>query len=129
MATRKQALAQAPNDGQRIGDVGRIFLQRRNFAAAEKELRMVMRLDGKNLDYWKDLSSTFFLGGNYPAALAMLDEIAKMEQPGAGVWFVRAICYDKLNQPKLALDAYQKFLALDQHKTPVQACQPQQPTQ
>jgi len=39
-----------------------------------------------------------------------------MEQPGAGVWFVRAICYDKLNQPKLALEAYQKFLALDQDK-------------
>jgi len=52
-----------------------------------------------------------------------LDEIAKMEQPGAGVWFIRAICYDKLNQSKLALEAYQKFLELDQDKNPDQVWQ------
>ena len=116
IVTLQQALTLAPSDAQLHGGLGRIFLQKRDFAAAEKELRIALRLDGKNLAYWKDLSSTFFLSGNYPAALSTLDEIAKMEQPGAGVWFVRAICYDKLNQPKLALEAYQKFLALDQDK-------------
>ncbi|HEV1994706.1 MAG TPA: tetratricopeptide repeat protein [Candidatus Acidoferrum sp.] len=123
IATLQQALALAPNDAQLHGGLGRILLQKRDFAAAEKELRVALRLDGKNLTYFKDLSSTFFLGGNYPAALATLDEIAKVEQPGAGVWFVRAICYDKLNQPKLALEAYQKFLALDRDKNPDQVWQ------
>src|SRR5712664_3386894 len=121
--TLREATALAPDDAQLHGGLGRIYLQKRDFAAAEKELRFAMRLDGMNLDYWKDLSSTLFLGGNYPAALAMLDEIAKMEQPGAGVWFVRAICYDKLNQPKLALEAYQKFLELDQDRNPDQVWQ------
>jgi Flp pilus assembly protein TadD len=123
IVTLQKALALAPNDAQLHGGLGRVYLQQRNFAAAEKELRIALRLDGKNLAYWKDLSSTFFLGGNYPAALATLDEIAKMEQPGAGVWFVRAICYDKLNQSKLALEAYQKFLELDQDKNPDQVWQ------
>jgi Flp pilus assembly protein TadD len=123
VATLHQALALAPNDAQLHGGLGRIFLQKRDFAAAEKELRIALRLDGKNLAYWKDLNSTFFLGGNYPAALATLDEIAKMEQPGAGVWFIRAICYDKLNQPKPALEAYQKFLELDRDKNPDQVWQ------
>jgi Flp pilus assembly protein TadD len=123
IVTLQQALALAPNDAQLHGGLGRILLQKRDFAAAEKELRVALRLDGKNLTYFKDLSSTFFLGGNYPAALATLDEIAKVEQPGAGVWFVRAICYDKLNQPKLALEAYQKFLALDQDKNTDQVWQ------
>ncbi len=123
VATLLQALALAPHDAQLHGGLGRIFLQKRDFAAAEKELRIALRVDGKNLDYWKDLSSTFFLGGNYPAALVTLDEIAKMEQPGTGVWFVRAICYDKLNQPKIALEAYQKFLELDQDKNPDQIWQ------
>ena len=121
--TLQQALTLTPNDAQLHGGLGRIFLQKRDFAAAEKELRIALRLDGKNLAYWKDLSSAFFLSGNYPAALSTLDEIAKMEQQGAGVWFVRAICYDKLNQPKLALEAYQKFLALDQDKNPDQVWQ------
>jgi Flp pilus assembly protein TadD len=123
VATLQQALALSPNDAQLHGGLSRILLQKRDFAAAEKELRVALRIDGKNLDYWKDLSSTFFLGGNYPAALATLDEIAKMEQPGAGVWFIRAICYDKLNQPKPALEAYQKFLELDQDKNPDQVWQ------
>jgi len=123
IVTLRDATALAPNDAQLHGGLGRIYLQKRDFAGAEKELRTALRLDGKDLDYWKDLSSTFFLGGNYPAALATLDEIAKMEQPGAGVWFVRAICYDKLNQPKLALEAYQKFLELDRDKNPDQVWQ------
>src|SRR5467141_4343779 len=123
ITTVQQALVLAPNDAQLHGGLGRILLQKRDFAAAEKEQRIALRLDGKNLSYFKDLSSTFFLGGNYPAALAALDEIAKVEQPGAGVWFIRAICYDKLNQPKLALQAYQKFLELDQDKNPDQIWQ------
>jgi len=123
IAILQQALALAPNDAQLHGGLGRILLQKRDFAAAEKELRIALRLDGKNLSYFKDLSSTFFLGGNYPAALATLDEIAKVEQPGAGVWFIRAICYDNLNQPKSALEAYQKFLGLDQDKNPDQVWQ------
>jgi Flp pilus assembly protein TadD len=123
IATLQQALALAPNDAQLHGGLGRTLLQKRDFAGAERELRIALRLDGKNLAYWKDLSSTFFLGGNYPAALATLEEIAKMEQPGAGAWFIRAICYDRLNQPKLALDAYQKFLELDRDKNPDQVWQ------
>ena len=126
IATLQQALALGPNDAQLHGGLGRIYLQKRDFPAAEKELRVALHLDGKNLAYFKDLSSTFFLAGNYPAALAAMDEIAKVEQPGAGVWFVRAICYDKLHQPKPALEAYQKFLDLDQDKNPDQVWQAQQ---
>jgi Flp pilus assembly protein TadD len=123
IVTLEKALALAPNDAQLHGGLGRIYLQKRDFAAAERELRIALHLDGKNLIYFKDLSSTFYLAGNYPAALAALDEIAKVEQPGAGVWFIRAICYDKLKQPKVALDAYQKFLELDQDKNPDQVWQ------
>jgi Flp pilus assembly protein TadD len=124
--TLEEAVALAPGEAQLHGGLGRVYLQKRDFPAAEKELRAAMRLDGKNLAYWKDLSSTYFLGGNYPRALAMLDEIAKVEQPIAGTWFVRAICYDKLNQPKPALEAYQKFLELDHDKNPDQVWQAQQ---
>src|SRR5258708_40018052 len=70
IATLQQALALAPKDAQLHGGLGRIYLQKRDFASAEKELRIALHLDGKNLTYFKDLSSTFFLAGNYPAALA-----------------------------------------------------------
>lgn len=85
-----------------------------------------MQIDRANLAYWKDLSSTYYLGGNYAAAISTLDLISKAETPGAGEWFIRALCYDKLNQPKPALEAYDKFLALDQDKNPDQVWQAQQ---
>jgi Flp pilus assembly protein TadD len=124
--TLQEAVALAPGEAELHGGLARVFMQKRDFPAAEKELRAALHLDRKNTVYWKDLSSTFFLGGNYPAVLATLDEIAKVEQPIAGTWFVRAICYDKLNQPKPALEAYQKFLELDQDKNPDQVWQAQQ---
>src|SRR6266849_554709 len=46
IATLQQALAQAPNDAHLHGGLGRILLQKREFAAAEKELRIALRLDG-----------------------------------------------------------------------------------
>ena len=119
----RQAEALAPGDAELHGGLGRVYMQKHDFPSAEKELRTALQLDGKNLAYWKDLSSTFYLSGNYAATLGTLDEIAKVEQPGAGTWFIRALCYDKLKQVKPALEAYQTFLDLDQDKNSDQVWQ------
>jgi Flp pilus assembly protein TadD len=121
-----RAIALTPNDAQLHGGLGRVYLQKRDFPSAEKELRAAIRLDPNNIAYWKDLSSTFYLAGNFPATLNSLELIAKVEKPGAGTWFIRALCYDKLNQPKPALEAYQKFLEMAQDKRSDQVWQAQQ---
>jgi protein O-GlcNAc transferase len=126
IATLKQALVLAPNDAQLHGGLGRTYLQFRDFANAEQELKIALQLDHSNLTYLKDLSSTFYLAGNCPATLAALDAIAKSETPGPGPWFIRALCYDKLNQVQPALDAYRKFLELDENKNPDQVWQAKQ---
>lgn len=126
IATLQQAIALAPNDAQLRGGLGRTYLQVRDFPNAEKELKAAIQLDANKIDYWKDLSSTYYLSKNYPATLAVLDRIDKFETPGAGSWFIRALCYDSLNQPKPALEAYQKFLDLDQNKNPDQVWQAQE---
>jgi Flp pilus assembly protein TadD len=123
IATLKQAIAIAPNDAQLHGGLGRIYLQARNFADAEKELKTALGIERNNLSYWKDLSSTYYLNGNCQGTLATLDVIAKAETPGAGPWFIRALCYDKLNQVEPALNAYRKFLELDGNKNPDQVWQ------
>jgi Flp pilus assembly protein TadD len=126
VATLRKSIALAPNDAQLHGGLGRLFLQERDFPAAEKELNVAIQLDQNNLAYWKDLSSTFYLAGKYQGALAALDVIAKSESPGAGAWFIRALCYDKLNQAQPALDAYQKFLELAVDKKSDQVWQAEQ---
>lgn len=126
IATLRQAVALAPKDAQLHGGLGRTCMQVRDFANAEKELKTAIQLDGNNVEYWKDLSSTYYLSKNYAATLAVLDRVDKFETPGAGSWFIRALCYDNLKQPAPALEAYQKFLELDQNKNPDQVWQAQQ---
>ncbi|HKV25437.1 MAG TPA: tetratricopeptide repeat protein [Candidatus Acidoferrum sp.] len=126
IVTLQKAIAMAPADAQLHEGLGRIYMQKRDFPGAEKEIKTALQLDNKNLSYWKDLSSTYYLAGNYPAALQTLELISRSETPGSGEWFIRALCYDKLNQPKPALEAYEKFLALDQNKNPDQVWQAQQ---
>ena len=126
IATLQQAIPLAPADAALIGGLGRVYLQNRDFASAEKQLKAALQLDRNNLAYWKDLSSAYYLSGDYPAALATLDVIAKSETPAAGTWFIRALCYDKLRQPRPALEAYEKFLAMEQGKTNDQVWQAQE---
>ncbi|HEX8881938.1 MAG TPA: tetratricopeptide repeat protein, partial [Candidatus Acidoferrum sp.] len=126
IATLHQAVALRPNDAQLHGGLGRTLLQVRDFPNAEKELKTAIQLDAKNIDYWKDLGTTYYLSKNYAATLVVLDRIDQLETPGAGSWFLRALCYDSLKQPKPALDAYQKFLELDQNRNPDQVWQAQE---
>jgi Flp pilus assembly protein TadD len=126
IVTLRQATALAPGDAQLVGGLGRVYLQKRDFPAAEKELKRALQVDPKNMVYWKDLSSTYYLSGNCPATLSTLDVIAKMETPGSGAWFIRALCYDKLHQLRPALEAYEKFLVLERGKSSDQVWQAQQ---
>ncbi len=126
IAALKQAVALAPNDAQLRGGLGRTYMQQRDFVNAEKELKGAIGLDAKNLTYWKDLASTTYLAGEYATTLAILDRVGQSEPPTPGELFVRALCYDKLQQTKAALDAYEKFLQADQNQNSDQVWQAQQ---
>lgn len=126
IATLKQALVLAPRDAQLHAGLGRIYMQTREFPSAEAEIKAAIAIEPNDVQYWKDLGSVYYLSGNYPAALNVLDAVAKVETPNAGVWFIRALCYDNLKQQKPALEAYRKFLAMDGDKNPDQVWQAQQ---
>ena len=122
----KQAVTLAPEDAALRGGLGRTYLEKRDFPRAEQELKSAIGLDPKNLAFKKDLTTAYYLQGNYTAALALLDDVTKREAPTAGELFIRALCYDKLQQTKPALEAYQKFLEVDQNRNPDQVWQAQQ---
>jgi Flp pilus assembly protein TadD len=126
VASLQQALVLRPQDAKLHGGLGRLYLGKRDFPNAEKELKIALQLDPQSLTYLKDLTSTYYLAGNFPMALAGLDATDKMETPGAGAWFIRALCYDKLRQVRPALYAYHKFLELDQNRNPDQVWQANQ---
>jgi tetratricopeptide (TPR) repeat protein len=129
IVTLQRAIVLTPKDAQLVAGLGRIYLQKHDYASAEKEFKAAIQLDPNNVTYWKDMNSAYYLSGDCVSTLAGLDVIAKVEQPGAGAWFIRALCYDKLHQIKPALDAYQRFLSMDENRNPDQVWQAQQRTQ
>ena len=101
-------------------------MHKHDFPAAEKELRVALGLDEQLTGALRDLGAVSYLAGNYPAALQVMDLLAKREAPPAGSWFIRATCYDRLGQRKEALEAYEKFLELDQDRNADQDFQSRQ---
>ena len=126
LVTLQHAISLAPAQGDLRGGLGRIYLQKRDFPAAERELRAALQLDPNDLAAWKDLSSAYYLAGDCPGALAALEEVARREALNAGAWFVRAACYDKLRRMPEAIEAYQKFLDADKGQNSNQDWQAQQ---
>jgi len=80
------------------GGLGRVYMQLRDYKNAELELKNAVRLDQNNPHLLERFSSTFYLAGNYPGTLAVLDAVAKVEKPSAGTWFIRALCYDNCSR-------------------------------
>jgi Flp pilus assembly protein TadD len=122
----KQAVAMAPADAPLHGGLGRTYMQVHDYPNAVQQLKIGLQLDRNNVTYWRDLASASYLNGDYPGTLQLLDILAQKEPPSAAELFIRALCYDKLQQIKAALDAYQKFLDADQNRNPDQVWQAQQ---
>jgi Flp pilus assembly protein TadD len=125
-AALEKAAQLAPRDAALRAQLGRLWLERRDFPAAERELLEALRLDAKLTDAVRDLAAVYYLGEKYEAALRTQDELARRETPSAAWWFIRAACYDKLHQVPEALAAYEKFLALDEGRSEKQGFQARQ---
>ena len=87
-----------------------VLLQKRDFPPPNQRIRKPLFNSIATISLFKDISSTYYLGGNYPAALSTFDVIAKVETPNAGQWFIRALCFDKLdNRSNLLLTRIESF--------------------
>ncbi len=94
--------------------LGHIYLEKKDYPDAVAQLIVSLRLDPGANDVLGDLVAAQYLSKNYRAALEGLSLLAKRKDLPAGTWFVRADCYDKLGESAEALEAYEKFLRLNQ---------------
>jgi len=111
-AALKKALTLAPRDEDLRARLGHALLESRDYQGALRELTEALRANPPDIDVLRDWMAAQYLSGNYEAALAALDLLAKRETPTDRTWFIRATCYDKLSRKADALEAYQKFLSL-----------------
>jgi superkiller protein 3 len=123
IAVATKIVEAVPKDDEWHARLGRLYLEKRDFPAAERELLAALGLNPKLTDAVRDLAATYYLGEKYEAALRVQDELARRETPNAGWWFIRGTCYDKLHQIREAIAAYEKFLALDEGRSDKQGFQ------
>jgi len=108
------AATQEPGDAGLHAELGRIYLEKRDFANAERELRRALSINPNEEGTLGNLITTVYLAGNYPAALDLLDIQEKRMAATPFMLFLRATCYDKLHRNAEAAAAYQQFLDADQ---------------
>jgi tetratricopeptide (TPR) repeat protein len=111
--TLAKAIQQSPQDMQLLEWMGHVEIELHEYPTAINILGKVVANDPQAADGLRELVTAFFLNEDYAATIGAMDRLAKLETPKPASWFVRAICYDKLSRKPEAIEAYQKFLDLD----------------
>lgn len=109
----QKARSIAPNDPDVAAKLGHAYLAKKDYPEALQQLAAAYRLDPRTNSVLVDLAEAEYDNKNYAIALQALDALSKREELPPASWFFRAACYDKLEQPEQAVDAYQKFLQLN----------------
>lgn len=112
-----QAAALAPQDTEIPARLGHLYLEKKDYPNALKWLGASFRMDPSSNDVLADLVAANYLSKNWPAALEAIDLLSKRKPLPIGSIFIRATCYDRLGQTKLALDGYKEFLQLNKDLT------------
>jgi tetratricopeptide (TPR) repeat protein len=115
-AVLTKAVALAPKDESIYAHLGHLRLEQKDYAGAVGALAAAFQLNPQDNDVLRDLGAAHYLTGDYPGALTAIAVLAQREPPAAGLWFIRATCYDKLGQQQEALDAYSTFLTMNAGK-------------
>jgi Flp pilus assembly protein TadD len=121
--TLAKAISLAPQDPDLAGWLGHVKIEQQDYTAAITLLGQTYTKNPKSPEILRDLVSAFFLHQDYAAALGAMDRLAALEPPTPMSWFIRGICYDRLSRKAEAIDAYQKFLDLDNGQDDTQTFQ------
>jgi tetratricopeptide (TPR) repeat protein len=98
--------------------LGRLLREAKNLPGAAQEFYNAAQADPKALAAWRELASTLFLLGNYQGSLTAFDKLRALGEETPAQWYLRALCYDRMQLYKEALPAYEKFLAVSEGKSP-----------
>jgi Flp pilus assembly protein TadD len=118
-----KALSLSPRDPDLPAWLGHVKIEQQDYTAAITLLGQAYAVDPKSPGILHDLANAFFLHQDYAAALGAMDRLAALEPPAPMSWFIRGICYDRLTRKAEAIEAYQKFLDLDNAQDDAQTFQ------
>jgi tetratricopeptide (TPR) repeat protein len=112
------AVQQEPKNVELRLTLGRLLRESKNLPGAAQEFLNAAQVDPKSRDAWRELASTLFLAGNYQGTLSAFDRLKGLGEESPAQWYLRALCYDRMQLYKEALPAYEKFLEVSGGKSP-----------
>ena len=89
-----------------------------NFKVAAEQFWQVTQLKPESKEGWSGLATMLMSLENYPQAVAAFDKLESLGDAGPGLYFLRALAFDKTKNYKPAQANYQKFLASSGNKFP-----------
>ncbi|MFN7922138.1 MAG: tetratricopeptide repeat protein [Bryobacteraceae bacterium] len=114
----EQAIASDPNNAELRMAYGGLMRDQRNFQAAAQQYWGATKLKPESKEAWSALATMLLSLENYPQAIAAFDKLESLGDPNPGIYFLRAMAFDKTKQYKPAKEAYEKFLSMSQSKFP-----------
>ena len=112
------AIEQEPKSAELRLMLGRILRDQRNFLGAAQQFAGVVKVAPESKEGWKELAAMLIQTKNYDPAIQALDRLKQMGEDPPAHDFFRALIYDQQQLYKLALPAYQSFLARSEGKFP-----------
>lgn len=97
---------------------GRLLRDQKNYAEAARQFNEAVKLNPNAVEGWSELTGMLIMLEMYDPALQGLEKVRSLQGETPGYWWFRATVLDATKQPKPALEAYQKFLAASQGKSP-----------
>jgi Flp pilus assembly protein TadD len=115
-----KSVAAAPEDFELRMFYGRILRDERRFPDASEQFSAAAKIKPDAAEAWTELAGVLIMAEQPVDGLAALDHVRALGAETSGHFYLRAITLDRLQRPKEALEAYNKFLALSQNVNPDQ---------
>lgn len=114
----ERALGEAPENTQVRMMYARVLRDSKQYRAAAREFARVIEARPDLVEAWKELAGMLILLEEYPQALAALDRLRALGAETAAHYYFRGMIFDKTQQIRSAIEAYEKFLAMSGGSNP-----------
>ena len=105
------AVAAAPEDTDVRMFYARLLRDQRKFAEAAIQFVAVAKTKPDLVVAWNELAGVYMISEKYVEALSAYDQVRALGAETNANFFFRGLANDRLNQPKDALENYNRFLA------------------
>ena len=107
-------------------NLGRLLRDQRRMIPAAEQFSAAAALKPDSTEALHELASAYIINESYAEGLGALEKVRALGKETPGDLFYRALSFDRLKQPRQALDAYQRFVAAASGKLPDQEFQARQ---